>query len=191
MNKSRISSRRAIGVALTLLLCTGCGIFETRDPEPPGGDTTPWNPPTVPSIVFINMENGLEDGTGVNYEKSLADDFTFVAMPGDKDKLGEGVYQNWTKEVEVGVTQQILAAASAIQVSFLNPEQKVDDDPFATFEAPYEFEITDTQNQKTTYKGKARFEMQRLSQGWHLIKWEDLEGVEGFATWGYLRGTTR
>jgi len=182
---------RVLGLTLILLAAVGCSIFDTRDPEAPGEGTTPWDPPTVPAIVFTNMKKGLEDLTGVNYEKSLAETFTFVPTLGDVDKLGPEVFADWTKGVEVGVTQQILATASKVTVSFISPEQILDQDPFAAFEAPYELTITDKQGGSETYKGRARFGMQRLSQGWHLIKWEDLEGVEGFATWGYLRGVTR
>jgi hypothetical protein len=180
-----------MGVALVLLVSVGCSIFDTRDPEPPGGGGTPWIAPTVPSFVFTNMKNGLEDLTGVNYEKSLAETFTFVPMPADVDKLGPEVYVDWTRAVEVQVTQRILASASKVVVAFISPEQILDQDPFAAFEAPYELTIMDTQGGVETYKGKARFDMQRLNQGWHLIKWEDQEGVQGFATWGYLRGVTR
>ncbi|UCH85225.1 MAG: hypothetical protein JSW50_05925 [Candidatus Latescibacterota bacterium] len=181
----------ALALSLVMLSTVGCDIFDTREPEPPGSGGTPWEPPTVPSIVFTNLTTGLEDLTGVNYEKSLGETFKFVPMPADVDRLGPEVFADWTKSVEVDVTQRILAAASSVEVSFINPEQTLDQDPFATFEAPYELIVTDTQGKKETYKGRARFDMQRLSQGWHLIQWEDLEGVQGFATWGYLRGTTR
>jgi hypothetical protein len=186
-----ITRAGVLGLTVCLFFTMGCSIFDTRDPEPPGGDTTPWLSPTVPSFVFTNMTNGLEDLTGVNYDKSIAETFTFIPMPADVDKLGPEVYENWTRTVEVEVTQRFLATASKVEVAFISPEQVLDQDPFAAFEGPYEMTITDSQGGKETYKGKARFNMQRLSQGWHLIGWEDLEGVEGFATWGYLRGVTR
>ncbi len=37
----------------------------------------------------------------------------------------------------------------------------------------------------------AEFDMVKVSSGWQLIEWRDIEFVEGFATWGFLRGTNR
>ncbi|MEJ2722168.1 MAG: hypothetical protein P8181_13665, partial [bacterium] len=123
---------RVLGLILILLAAFGCSIFDTRDPEPPGEGTTPWEPPTVPAIVFTNMKKGLEDLTGVNYEKSLAETFTFVPMIGDVDKLGPEVFEDWTKGVEVDVTQRILEEAAEVSVSFIRPEQILYQVPFAT-----------------------------------------------------------
>jgi hypothetical protein len=176
---------------LLALLSLGCSIFEPRDAETPGSEGTPFIAPDVPSLVFSNMKSGLEDLTGVNYEKSLGDAFTFIPLPADEDALGPEVYQDWTKAVEMNVTNRILADASNLLVSFINPEQIRDEADFADFRAPYELTVTYSSGDTETFKGVAQFDMQRLGGNWYLIRWTDQEGVEGFATWGYLRGLTR
>ena len=46
----------------------------------------------------------------------------------------------------------------------------------------WELTITYKRGGSETFKGIAQFDMQRLGNGWHLIRWTDQEGVEGFAT---------
>lgn len=194
MNLTRATLRtggRFILVAFLLAAAAGCGIFEPREANPPGSEGTPWVSPTLPAQVFLNLESGLEDLTGVNYEKSLGDAFTFIPLPADVDRLGATVFADWTKAVEVEVMQRVLGDATKVGVSFINPQQIRNEADFADFRAPYELIVTYTRGEIDTFKAVAQFDMQRLGQGWSLIRWTDQEGVEGYPTWGYLRGTTR
>ena len=178
-------------VALLVIATVGCSIFDPREAEIPGSSGTPFIAPVVPSLVFSNMKSGLEDLTGVNYEKSLGDTFTFIPLPADVDRLGPEVFQSWTKVVEMEVTNKILADATLLFVSFINPEQIRDEADFADFRAPYELTVTYRRGDTEVFNGVAQFDMERLGGNWHLIRWTDQDGVEGFATWGVLRGLTR
>jgi hypothetical protein len=177
-------------IAASLAALAGCDIFETREAEVPGSGGTPWVSPTLPAQVFINLESGLEDLTGANYEKSLGDAFTFVPLPADVDKLGPDVYSDWTKAVEVEVTERILNDAQAVAVEFIKTQIR-DEADFADFRVTYQLVVTYTNGDSETFKGVAQFDMQRIAGNWQLIRWTDQEGVEGFATSGYLRGVTR
>jgi hypothetical protein len=172
---------------------TGC-IFDTRDAEPPGGPGSTWVVPSVPSQVFTNMRNGLEDHTGVNYKRSIEDIFTFVPLPEDlNNPTLIGAFDNWTADVEKEVVDKLLANASNIEVSFTNIDPIFDQTPFANFRVDYSLRVVDNSlpPDTTFYKGKAQFDMRDGSKGWQLIRWEDIERVSGFATWGFLRGTLR
>jgi hypothetical protein len=188
----RISEIKKIVVALACLLpaMLGCDIFDTRDAETPGTGGTPWVPPTLPAQTFINLESGLEDRTGANYEKSLADIFTFVPLQADVDKLGPEVFENWTKLVEMGVTSTVLNDASSVEVQFLKTQIR-DESDYAEFRVTYELAVVWSRGESETFKGVAQFDLLRVAGNWQLIKWTDQEGIEGFATWGYLRGITR
>lgn len=177
-------------VAAALLFSLGCGIFDTREAESPVTSGTPWVPPTLPQLVFDNLESGLEDRNGANYYDSLSDAFTFIPLQADVDRLGSDVFADWTKAVEVAVTGVILGDATSIQVSFAK-EQIRNDADFADFRVTYELIVTFTRGDTETFRGVAQLDLQRLSNGWHLIRWTDQEGVEGFSTWGYLRGISR
>ncbi len=182
--------RTVLVVIASFFVLVGCDIFDTRDAEIPGTGGTPWVPPTLPAQVFINLESGLEDLTGANYEKSLADVFTFVPLAADVDKLGADVYKDWTKTVEVGVTDVLLNDSRTVAVEFIKTQIR-DEADFADFRVTYQLVVTYTRGATETFKGVARLDLQRVGGNWQLIRWEDQEGVEGFATWGYLRGVTR
>jgi hypothetical protein len=191
MNRSRTSKMWMPAlVAAALLFSLGCGIFDTREAESPVTSGTPWVPPTLPQLVFDNLESGLEDRNGANYYDSLSDAFTFIPLQADVDRLGSDVFADWTKAVEVAVTGVILGDATSIQVSFAK-EQIRNDADFADFRVTYELIVTFTRGDTETFRGVAQLDLQRLSNGWHLIRWTDQEGVEGFSTWGYLRGISR
>ena len=169
----------------------GC-IFDTRNPEPPGGAGSTWVVPNLPTQVFTNMRNGLEDLSGVNYKRSIQDIFTFVPLPEDlSNPTLIGAFDNWTADVEKEVIDKLLADASNIDVSFNNIEQTLDRTPFAYFHVDYSLRWIDTSSDTTFYKAKAEFRMQDGSKGWQLIYWQDIERVSGFASWGFLRGTLR
>ncbi|MFQ5511236.1 MAG: hypothetical protein ACE5EO_05250 [Candidatus Krumholzibacteriia bacterium] len=180
-------------LAVTLGLTAGC-LFDTRDAEDPGGNTSSWEVPTVPSRVFLNMESGLEERTGVNYERSLHDVFTFVPLPEDAaNPTLAGKFDNWTADVEKTVVNRLTSESSSIEVSFTNREQIRDQNPFADFRMDYELIVASNTLPPDTviYRGKAQLDMQQGSKGWQLVRWEDIERVSGFASWGFLRGSLR
>jgi len=187
----RFRETAVICTALALLTAAlGCDIFETREAETPGTGGTPWVPPNLPAQTFINLESGLEDLTGVNYEKSLADEFAFFPLLADVEKLGSQVFDQWTKGVEVEVTSAILNDAASLRVQFLRTQIR-DEANYAEFRVDYEFVVVWSWGVTETFKGVAQADLLRVGGNWQLLRWTDKEGMEGFATWGYLRGITR
>ncbi len=171
-----------------LIFATGC-LFEPREANNPDSGST-WIKPDYPNKVFANMETGLEDLSGGNYERSIGETFTFVPLPGDVAQLGQETYSGWNAEIEISVLQKLLGDASKIEVAFtsLNPVNQAGD--LSQWEASYNLEITPLADPsaKEIYQGKARFDFLNGSKGYELVKWEDIEAVLGFPTWGYLRG---
>jgi hypothetical protein len=186
-----LNQRAIIGLALVVAIgfCSGC-IFDVRDAESPGGEGSTWVPPDVPATVFSNLETGLEDGTGVNYERSLHPNYTFIPLPEDASQFPPDVFEGWSVDDEKATLQKLLAGAAVISVRFITPTQTEGSATTARFRAPYELEVTDKQTPpvKTIYKGTAHFDFERTGSGWQLVGWEDIERKEGFATWGLLRG---
>ncbi len=177
-------------VVAGVCLVTGC-LFDTRDAQDPATGST-WQVPTVPQRVFLNMESGLEDLSGVNYTRSLHDNFTFVPLPEDAaNPTLAGKFDNWTRAVEEDVVNRMVSESSSIEVSFTNRLQIRDQNPFADFQADYLLILFSNSLPVDTARGKAQFDMQDGSKGWQLTRWEDIERVSGFATWGFLRGSLR
>ncbi len=181
-----------LALALFFEAAPGC-IFQPRDAEPPGTDAgSTWEPADVPSKVFINLRTGVVDLTGVNYERSLNGNFTFIPTPEDERQLGPDVFANWDVDVEKQVLQKILGDASIAEVSFVNPQNILGTSTTATFQSPYILTITDqTSGNVNEFQAVAEFDMVKVGSGWQLIQWRDIEFVEGFATWGFLRGNNR
>lgn len=178
-------------VPLLMLVSAGCSLFEPRDAEPPGSGGTPWQVPTVPTAVFRNMESGLEDLTGVNYERSLNDAFTYVPDGGTASQFPPGRFENWSRQDEITVIQRIVGDNSDVSVTFTNTPI-TDTGSFAQFEGTYALVLTSTATGDVTeYRARARYDLVRSGSGWQLVKWEDLDPESGFATWGFLRGTFR
>ena len=182
-----------VAVVCAVLLCTGCSIFEPREAEPPDDSASPWQPPNLPTNVFQNMRTGLEDLTGVNYERSLHSSFTYVPDPQTEAVINDpSKWINYTDEVEKQVTQRIVSEASVLTVVFTNTP-KSDTGQEAEFEGTYKLERTNqATGQVEIYEGIALYTLVRGSQGWQISRWEDREWLpDGNPSWGVLRGTLR
>lgn len=187
------AAKRAIWFLLSAVLPTlgsGC-LFQPREAQAPAGEEAGWVVPDEPSVVFVNMENGLESLKGTNYEKSIASQFVFVPLPSDADQL-PGAFDGWNAQVEKEVTRRIIGDSQSIQVDFLGLTRINNDISFAQFQGSYELTLVSKAAQDTVvYKGKAQFELREGSRGWEMVRWEEIESVVGYPTWGYLRGSRR
>jgi hypothetical protein len=180
-----------IVAALTAAMLPAC-IFSTRDAEEPGSGGSPWVVPNAPTQVFTNMRTGLEDLTGVNYKRSIQDAFEFIPLPEDaSDPTLVGAFDDWTATVEKEVTDRLLASASSIRVTFTNLVPTFEQTPYAYYNVDYVLVVGQTDTPPDTLRAKAEIRMQDGSKGWQMIRWQDIERVSGYATWGYLRGTLR
>jgi hypothetical protein len=180
-------------VVFVVLGASACDVFETRTAEAPGGEGSTWLVPNVPSRVFLNMQSGLEELTGTNYVRSIQDGFTFEPLPEDANQFPPGHFDDWNADVEKEFTDRLVAQAFLITAAFTNLDPIRDQSPFADFQGDYELFVVfatvppDTQ----TYKGRAQFDTVEGSKGWQLVRWVDIERAEGFASWGFLRGTLK
>ena len=181
-----------LAAAVLFATASGC-VFEPREADAPGSDAeSTWVPADVPSKVFINLRTGVEDLTGVNYERSLNPNFTFIPTPEDENQLGSEVFEDWDVDVEKQVLQKILGDASLAEVSFVNPENILGTSVTATFKSPYILKITNQAGDVVDeYQGIAEYDMVKVGSGWQIVQWRDIEFVGGFATWGFLRGNNR
>jgi len=188
----RLATVRSAAICLLagLLGLTGC-LFEPREAQQPGGGSN-WISPDQPDKVFTNMITGLEGLSGGNYEKSIGEEFEFIALPGDLANFPSGELDNWTREVEIDAMRKLLGQSSTIVLDFTGVTPISSSGDVSQYRADYTLTVTyssDPANPEV-YQGKAHFDFKLGSKGYVLIKWEDIEVLEG-ATWGYLRGTLR
>jgi hypothetical protein len=66
------ASLRFAALCLGLALA-GCGLFSTREPEPPKAGGNTFVPPTTPDIVLTNMQHAVSEKDAANYLRCLPD----------------------------------------------------------------------------------------------------------------------
>ena len=191
---------RALIILLPALLAAGC-IFEPREAEPPGtGDEATWITPNLPKDVFVNLTTGLAADANSNYERSLGQNFTFVPTPEVVSQLGSEVFDGWDKEVEMEFLTRlkgIFLGERAIQFGdenmvFDREDIDVPAPGFAEFEGEYLMTLDPGDGSPVEYYGgRAVFYLEKQTQGWMLIKWEDIDVSGSYPTSGHLRGTLR
>ena len=189
---TRSAFTRSVAICLLagLLGLTGC-LFEPREAQQPGGGSN-WISPDQPDKVFTNMITGLEGLSGGNYEKSIGEEFEFIALPGDQANFPGGELDNWTRGVEIDAMRKLLGQSSKISLDFTGVTPISSSGDVSQYRADYSLTVTYSSNPDNpeVYQAKAHFDFKLGSKGYMLIKWEDIEVLEG-ATWGYLRGTLR
>jgi hypothetical protein len=187
----------AVVGALLIVFMEGC-IFTPREPQAPGQTQGPkWIVPNTPKDVFLNIKSGLSSNSNSNYERSLDASFTFIPRDADVSQLGSGLFQNWTKDVELGVLTRLKSeyrGERTVQFGDANGRFAKENEEVgkATYEGSYMIVIDPGDGSaKQTYAGIARFVVEQTTQGWALKSWEDIDVNGNYPTSGYLRGTLR
>jgi len=190
----RVRARAAAAVGLLLL--AGC-LFDARDAQPPGGGT--GGPPPVslrfPGDVLVALKSGLESRTSPNYERAISEFFIFSPTLEDSldlNFIGTGVFDSWTKDVEMQVYNSLIAEAGEIAVDFANTTL-INQSTFVRYEVIYELTIISPAAPPDTslYKARAYFDLRNEGGNWRLTYWDERGLVEGYTSWGVLRGTIR
>jgi hypothetical protein len=179
---------------LVSLTASGC-LFEPRTPEEPGEEERSWINPTNPKAVFSNLKTGLAEQRNSNYERSLAANFTFIPQAEDEATLGSGAFEDWTKQVEMEMLTRLKGDYPLERSIEFGQDGNFDRESIevgkAEFEGAYVLVIKTAEGAEETYSGKAIFYIEDTSQGWALVRWEDIDVFGSNPTFGYLRGTLR
>ena len=187
-----------ITVAMILGVTAGGCVFEPREAEEPdtGGGGT-WIAPNQPKDVFLNLMSGLEADANSNYERSLDQNFTFIPLPEDVVALGSEAFEGWNKEIEMEMLNRlkgIFLGERAIQFGDEDMVFDREDEYSGRWEFEGEYIITldpGDGSDVETYAGRAIFYLEKMTQGWMLTKWEDIDVSGSFPSSGYLRGILR
>lgn len=197
----RNASRWAV---LTLLsaavLAPSCGVFDTRDPEPPsgGGDETPWEQPVNVDAVLFNFTNAILYLDQGNYEQIHAEDFEFLPDPVDVQyflsTVGVNVFEGWGRDEELSAVRLIFTDSESLEVAIVEDSREEDNEQalirlYYTFRRRLAPEVAE--DSVATFKGFAEIHMRADNQGfWSIDSWEDTEVETEFNTWGRLKGNT-
>ena len=101
-----------------VVLFFGCGIFETRQPQPPQQGQSNFIPPTSPDIVVQNLKNAISEKSVENYLSCLSDPtfggrtFSYVP-PSDVYRQYQSIFVNWDKNSESAYFNNLIVESSA------------------------------------------------------------------------------
>ena len=190
---------RAVAVILLAPLAIGgpaCGLFEARDPVEPGNNQFTCAPLIQQDNVFSNILAAYGKGEGLACYSSLLDPaFSFQPDPADLSEAPAGQYDNWTKDVEQQVTQNVAAGAQRFTLQYTGAYEPVSITPDVEIRRyPYEIDFRGTLIPDTLFQGIAEVTITRSNAGlWQITSWVDRRDPGGTTTrtWGYLRGAFR
>jgi hypothetical protein len=192
-----MNKRGLIAIVLVLAaaaLVPAC-LFDTREANPPAetGDQITLESPEKPFLAISKSLN--ETLTDTNYERAISQQFIFsptLADSLDQTFVGTGVFDNWTKPVEMNVLGLLLSDAQQIHVVF-TPTILTQNSTFVRWRTPYVLDVIDKSAPTDTlhYQGVAQIDVRRENGNWRITFWNEVETVAGYATWGYLRGILR
>jgi hypothetical protein len=185
--------KMSVLIALLSLCAPGAGcLFEPREAmDPSGGGEDTWIDPQVPEDVFKNLMTGLSESGNSNYERSLSENFKFVARPTDESTYG--VLADWDKTDEMNFLDFLKGDYPVSrEIRFGDEEGNfIDDSQGGTnpwFEGEYLYTLNDGTGE-TYFGGIARFTFEEDAQGkWVLFEWKDIDVLETYSTAGIMRG---
>ncbi len=169
---------------------SGC-LFEARIPEEPGEDTDPWTIPNTPKDVFLNLSSGFHAVASSNYERSLDDEFEFIARLQDWPE-----FTSWNKENETTFLDRLKGDYPGERtIQFGDEDGLFERENVEVGRAEYEgmYIITlegEGAADPTVFAGIAIFIIEKGSVGWVLVSWEDRDIYsDEYTTSSYLRKT--
>lgn len=182
------------GVLVAAMLAPAC-IFDTRDPQEPGEPSDDVVSLDTPEQVFQAITRTMETQKDANYERATSDAFVFsptITDSLDQNFTGTGVYDNWTKTVEMDVLRLLISDAQYTRVTFAIGEPLINKTTFVRFPVNYTLRVfVPAEGDTVDYKGVAQFDVRRENGIWRMTFWKEVETVEGARTWGFLKGILR
>ena len=168
----------------TAVFVHGCGIFETREPENPGGSANVWIPPVTPKDVLDNISRAFALHDGILYMKSYAgggdSDSGFTFLPDiSSANLDTSVFTEWDFSREQSfilslfshdfIPQDSTAFFQFIYESGTPGENK------PVYRESYTIRLGHSREGiPKEYSGNARIQFERNYNGdWVIIRWED------------------
>ncbi len=182
-------------LALTLAVA-GCGLFETREPEPPSQSNCFSEPATRPGVVIVNLVNAVAQKCVDNYAacfSNAADGsqaFMFVPSAEARDQYGS-VLLNWTAADEQAYFRNLVAKSVTNGFSglTLTPRDSIitPDSVLYTYDYSFTFEHTEP-GFPMVARGNLRFTLApNASNVWSIFRWVDLK-TTGDITWSLFKG---
>ncbi|MFC2092992.1 hypothetical protein ACFLSV_03745 [Bacteroidota bacterium] len=184
-------------ILFLFVLISGCGLFDTRDVEPPTDPRSNFTPPTSPDIVIVNLQFAVAEKNLNNYMACFVDtNFSSRKFNYQADVSSQVQYPTiflfWNLSSEKSYYTTLLALTNAQSNShlFLSDEMLSISLDTAIYDADY---LLRFEHQRPTVaqtlKGKLRFYLAADSRNlWSIHSWFDFkEPTANDTTWSVLK----
>ena len=175
-----------------------CDLFSTRPTEPPFESGSAWIYPTQVDQVFENMKQAIFEVNGDHYMRCFfAPDDTFktyLFIP-NPNTVGWPLLSPWGYDEEYQATSYLFSLITSGSTGFLaflaegetvyGNEDSVWVTKSYTMVIPYGDPTLPLPGE---IRGRADFYLAKNSTGyWAIYRWEDIENLEGYASWTDLK----
>ena len=186
-------------ILLTIITLTGCGLFETREPETPDTGKSSFVPPTSPNIVISNFISAIDEKNVENYIACLADtaqsdEYYFYFKPtADAYALYSSIFGNWTLYSERNYFNTMISAMPADvypDIKLINTRFEILLPDSAVFVADYDLTVQHSiASVEKRFSGTLQFTIYPRSNGlWSIKTWYDLQNnADTIQSWSFLK----
>jgi len=138
--RTRVDPRSTIRTRALILLvfATGCDLFATRAPEPPGTETGTFLQPDTPDQVLENLRFAIAELNAPNYRRSFSDDLHFQPTV-EAEANDPAIWNGWGVQEEESYFRALVEAArltSGNELRLTDVEQTAGPDRY-TVDASY------------------------------------------------------
>lgn len=182
---------------ILLSFISSCGLFDSRDVEPPIDPRSNFIPPTSPNLVMVNLQFAIAEKNIDNYMKCFVDSmfagvsYRFFADPSTQIQFP--VLADWNINNERIYYTNLVSSTNIESSSNLffsndNLQQTLDS---AIYDAEYLLAFNHNRNViPKTSKGKLRFVLVPDSRSlWGIKTWSDFKVEETDTTWSFLKAS--
>jgi len=181
------------------LTAAGCGLFDTRDAQPPAQGAAPCRSLLDPNSVVENIRDHYGKPSVSCYVDMLGPAFVFHPDPADSTSYEDpNPFESWVKDIEERVATNIAAdSVVSFQVFFDGYYQNpiVETGPPQRETRFYNYHILFTRIGRflpTRYQGRAEITFEQDAGAlYRIVYWRDQTDGSGYQTWGRLRGDHR
>ncbi len=183
-------------LAASYILLAGCGLFETRDPEPPTSGSSTFVPPTSPDLVLENLRNAAAEQSTENFLRCLVDTlnsdqrYEFIPTAAAAGRYAT-TFASWSLQSERAwfAAMKAFAEDNAPSSLVLTGDFSVIAADSAIYEGSYDFTFRHgVSNLAETVRGTLQFVMHTDRNSiWSITRWTDLP-VTDETSWSEWKG---
>lgn len=188
---------KKLAIILLMFSAVSCGIFETRDAEPPDQQRSNYVPATSPEILIQNLIDSFADKDVVNYQNTFVTglsnrNFTFVPSSTALSRF-QNLWPTWNIDSEVqyfnnmktSVPDEFPVILSGLSLS---PESFSIFGDSLKYNSEYFISVPQINSEPLIFQGNLELSMINVSTVWLVYYWKD-NAIEDNPSWSDLKGS--